>query len=144
MSEPIREVKQERTGWRDLALSQRHRKWGWDCPCVDIDFLFLEYDKGKAVALVEYKNEKAPPQFATHPTYQAMIDLATRADIPIFCCRYSSDFTTWKVTWLNKKASELLPQRTVVMTEKEWVVFLYKIRGYDAPDKLFDNDGILL
>jgi hypothetical protein len=46
------EVKKERSGWRDLELSGRHRRWGWDCPAVDLDFLFLEYDKGKAVALV--------------------------------------------------------------------------------------------
>jgi hypothetical protein len=28
---------------------------------VDVDFLALEYDRGKAVALVEYKGERAQP-----------------------------------------------------------------------------------
>ena len=83
-------VKQERTGWRDLRLSQRHRRWGWDCPAVDLDFLFLEYDRGKAVALVEYKHEQAAPQYASHPTYQAMIDLGNRASVPVFAARYLS------------------------------------------------------
>jgi len=50
----MREVRPERTGWRDLELSKRHRQWGWDCPGIDLDFLFLEYDRGKAVAIVEY------------------------------------------------------------------------------------------
>lgn len=144
MQNSVPQVKQERTGWRDLELSQRHRRWGWDCPAVDIDFLFLEYDKGKAVAIVEYKNEKAPPQYATHPTYQAIIDLGTRAGVPVFACRYSSDFTTWKVTYLNDVASKYMDNRTINMTEKEWVVFLYKIRGYQPPESLFNSDGILI
>ena len=50
-------VKQERTNWRDEALSQRHRQWGWNCPGLDLDFVFLEYDKGRAVAVVEYKTK---------------------------------------------------------------------------------------
>jgi len=135
-------VRQERTGWRDLSLSARHRKWGWDCPAVDLDFLFLEYDKGKAVALVEYKHERAKPQHATHPTYQAMIDLGTRASVPVFACRYKNDFTEWLVVPLNPKALEFLPARKS-MTEREWITFLYLIRGYRVPATLFDVEGII-
>lgn len=144
MQGTVCEVRKERTGWRDLGLSQRHRKWGWDCPGVDLDFLFLEYDKGKAVAIVEYKNEFAPSQYATHPTYQAMIDLGTRAGVPVFACRYKSDFTVWKVTRLNAVAERYLDDRTVVMTEKEWVTFLYKLRGYDLSVKLFEYDNLIV
>lgn len=132
------EVREERTGWRDLDLSKRHKRWGWDCPAVDIDFLFLEYDKGKAVAMVEYKHEKALPQFASHPTYQAIIDLGTRAGIPVFACRYAADFMYWKVVPLNDKAKEYINGR-VQMTESEWVSFLYKLRGYDVPQKVLDG-----
>ena len=137
------EVKKERTGWRDLKLSHRHRLWGWDCPAIDLDFLFLEYDKGKPVAIVEYKHENAPPQDAKHPTYQAIINLGNDAGRPVFCTRYSDDFKTWKVIPLNPKAKEFLPNRTV-MSEKEWITFLYKIRGYDVPASLFDENGILI
>ena len=137
------EVKQERTGWRDLTLSTRHRRWGWDCPAVDLDFLFLEYDKGRAVALVEYKHKRAMPQFATHPTYQAMIDLGNRAGIPVFACRYDDDFVDWGIVPLNAKATEFLPERSV-MSEVEWVTFLYRLRGYDPPATLFDLNGVLI
>lgn len=136
-----REVKPERTGWRDLALNDRHRRWGWDCPAVDLDFLFLEYDRGKAIALVEYKHEKAKPQYQTHPTYQAMIDLGTRAGIPVFAARYAGDFSWWKVVPLNQTAKEFLPERQT-MTEREWVTFLYQLRGYTPPDELFNGDGV--
>lgn len=137
------EVRKERTGWRDLKLSKRHRRWGWDCPAVDLDFLFLEYDKGKAVALVEYKHEKAKPQYASHPTYQAMIDLGNRAKVPVFGCRYSDDFSSWNVVPLNPIAREWMPERQS-MTEYQWVKFLYKIRGYEIPDSIFDDNKILI
>jgi hypothetical protein len=129
------EVKKERSGWRDLALSNRHRRWGWDCPAVDLDFLFLEYDRGKAVALVEYKHENAPPQYASHPTYMAMIDLGTRANVPVFAARYAADFSSFRVVPLNDIAREYLPERTD-MTESEWVSFLYRIRGYNVPESV--------
>lgn len=124
----MREVAPERTGWRDSALSQRHRQWGWDCPAVDIDFLMLEYDCSKASALVEYKNEFAAPQHKSHPSYQALIDLGNRAEIPVFACRYSTDFTNWRVTPLNRKAQEFCPTQRD-LTEQEWVALLYKTRG---------------
>jgi len=128
-------VRAERTGWRDLGLSERHRRWGWDCPAVDLDFLFLEYDRGKAVALVEYKHEKAKTQYSSHPTYQAMIDLGDRAQVPVFGVRYKDDFLSWRVVALNDCARQWLPER-VTFTEREWVTFLYHIRGYELPDKI--------
>jgi hypothetical protein len=48
-------VRRERTEWRDLELSKRHREWGLNCPAVDIDFLMVEYYYGKPVALIDYK-----------------------------------------------------------------------------------------
>jgi hypothetical protein len=135
MDKPVRP---ERSGWRDLELSKRHRRWGWDCPAVDLDFLFLEYDRGKAVALIEYKHERAAPQYASHPTYQAMIDLGTRAGIPVFACRYGDDFCQWRVIPLSDIARQILPERQE-MTEREWVTFLYKLRGYTPSESLLDS-----
>ena len=134
----MREVRPERPGWRDEALSRRHRRWGWDCPAVDLDFLFLEYDHGKASAIVEYKNEHAAPQYASHPTYQAMIDLGDRAGVPVIACRYSDDFSEWKAVPLNETAKQFLPERAI-LDEAGWVRLLYKIRGYDVPQKVIDG-----
>jgi len=132
------EVSPERTGWRDEGLSRRHRRWGWDCPAIDIDFLFLEYDSGKATAIIEYKNEHARPQYASHPSYQAMMDLGTRAGVPVFACRYSDDFSKWRVTPLNGEAKKRMARRAE-MTEVEWVRFLYSLRGYDCPQEIIDG-----
>lgn len=134
----MREVREERTGWRDEALSRRHRRWGWDCPAVDLDFLFLEYDHGKASAIVEYKNEHAAPQYASHPTYQAMIDLGNRAGIPVMACRYSDDFSIWNVVPLNDAARMYVPER-IKLDERGWVKLLYKIRGYEVPKSVIDG-----
>lgn len=131
----MQEVKKERTGWRDLELSKRHRRWGWDCPAVDLDFLFLEYDKGKAVAIIEYKHEYSAIQHSQHPTYQAMIDLGNRAKLPVFGVRYSNDFYSWKGVALNDYAKFHLPKRKC-MTEIEWVRFLYALRGYELPKEI--------
>jgi len=127
------EVAKERTGWRDLGLSERHRMWGWNCPAVDLDFLFLEYDQGKASAIVEYKHEQAKwPADARHPTYQAMVDLGDRAGVPVFAVRYKADFSRYRVVPLNGRARDWLPE-TNTMLECRWVSLLYKIRGRDFP-----------
>jgi predicted nucleic-acid-binding protein len=130
-------VSQERTGWRDRALSLRHRAWGWNCPAVDIDFVMLEYDMGFPVALVEYKHEYAQLVSLSHPSYKAMADLCDRADIVFFCVRYSLDLTSFKVIPLNAKAKVYLSDRAV-MTEVEYVAFLYKMRDREIPESVID------
>lgn len=131
-------VRIERTGWRDLELSQRHRQWGWNCPAVDLDFLFLEYDNGKATAVVEYKNERAAAVNAVHPTYQALIDLGNRAQVPVFVVRYSSDFSRWLVSPMNRHAREHM-QSATAMSEAQYVAFLYRVRGRDVPSGLIEK-----
>lgn len=135
------DVRPERTGWRDAGISQRHRRWGWDCPAVDLDFLLLEYDRGKAAAIVEYKHERAAPQYATHPTFRAMIDLGDRAGIPVFAVRYADDWSWWRVVPLNGLAKTFLPARAE-MTEQEWITLLYRVRGTEVPADLFADKDV--
>ena len=137
------EVRAERTGWRDQRLSERHRRWGWNCPMVDIDFLALEYDEGKAAAIVEYKHENAAPQYASQPSYRAIIDLGDRAGVPVFAVRYADDFSWWRVTPLNDLAKTWVPGQTP-MTEEEWVTTLYRIRGTEVPPDLFTDKDVEL
>lgn len=118
----------ERTGWRDQKLSERHRTWGVDCPAVDIDFLMLEYDQGKASAIVEYKNEHALEQRQNHPSYKALKDLADRAGLPAFAVRYADDFSWWRVVALNARACDFLPSNPVFFTEDEWVETLWRTK----------------
>lgn len=118
----------ERTRFRDLALNDRHRLWGRDCPATDVDD-FLEYNHGKSAGLVEYKNHRAQPTGDYNRL--AFVDLAGRADLPAFEARYGDDFGEWEVTPLNAQARLYLPQN-MKMTEARWVRLLYRVRGYDG------------
>lgn len=72
-----------------------------------------------------------------------MIDLGTRAGVPVFAARYAGDFSWWKIVPLNNAAKTVLPERQT-MTEREWVTFLYRLRGYAPPETLFDGDGVVI
>src|SRR3990167_3019428 len=95
-------VKRERSGWRDLALNDRHRLWGWNVPAVDID-LFLEYDHTEPRGLVEYKraNVKALVDPDEDANTKALVKAADGLRIPAFGVRYPADFSWWVVTPLN-------------------------------------------
>lgn len=121
------EVRQERTGWRDEGISRRHRLWGVSCAATDIDFLLVEYNYNTPRAIVEYKNEHAPPQKLSASQYQVLKNLGDRAQIPVIAVRYASDFSKFQVVPVNQSAKEFLPNRTE-MTESEFVALLYQIR----------------
>lgn len=129
-------ARKERTSWRDLHLSQRHRLWGLAVPAVDLDFLLLEFDRGRPTALIEYKGEHAAAQFPSHPSYLALCNLGDRADVPVFAVRYAQDFSWWKVVSLNLPAKKLFPSRQE-FTERQFVTWLYNIRGHQPPEEIF-------
>lgn len=132
-------VSEERTGWRDQALSQRHRLWGYDLPAVDIDFLMVEYDQGTPVAIIEYKHESAQWNLC-HPNFSAIIRLADGCSIPAFMVRYG-DNCDWFELWpINRFAREMNIMRTNRMSESEYVSFLYSLKGKAMPDEVY---GIL-
>jgi hypothetical protein len=129
------EVRRERTGWRDERISRRHREWGFDCPALDIDFLLLEYDRGRAAAIVEYKHEGSPALRLAHPSVRAVADLADRAGVPAFIVRYADDFSWWYPTPLNEQARRLCPQ-PARLNEEGWMRLLYRCRGRELPAHL--------
>ena len=125
----------ERTGWRDEALSLRHREYGQNLPAVDIDFMLIEYDYSEPKALVEYKNQHAQPiNVSKSPSILAMTNLANRAEIPAFLVRYADDFSWWKVLGLNDRACLYLTDNLQLMDEVEWVSILYAVRGLQMPE----------
>ena len=126
-------VKPERTGWRDEGISARHRLWGWDCPAVDIDFLLLEYDKGKPVAIIEYKNDRATEQDAQHPSYRALRSLANSASVPFLEVRYTDDYSWYRILPRNLLARKHKSYMDNAITEVEYVTFLYRLRNREAP-----------
>ena len=97
----------ERTGWRCEAISARHGMWGFNCPCVDLDFVVAEYNHGLPVALIEYKEKHARPPDRGHPTYQALKALAdgyAAGPLPFMIVTYCNKAWWFEVTPMNSAA----------------------------------------
>jgi hypothetical protein len=128
----MRHVRPERTGWRCEKISSRHRQWGYNCPAVDLDFMVAEYNYGKPVALIEYKDKHAQPPDFTHPTYKALVALAdgyAGGPIPCLIAIYCPDLWWFRVIGLNEAAKSYY-QHVVdsYLTEKRFVRSLYLLR----------------
>lgn len=103
----------------------------------------LEYDTGRASALVEYKNEHAKIQYASYPSYQAIIDLGNKAGISVLACRYSDDYSRYKAVPLNDNAKKFI-SAPAELKKSEWVRLLYKIRGREVNDEFLQSIGIAI
>ena len=125
-------VRQERTGWRCQEISKRHRLWGYNCPAVDLDFMVAEYNYGKPVALVEYKEKSARPPVLTHPTYQALTALAdgyNDGPLPFMVVRYCTEVWWFDVIPVNDAAKSVFAALNGrKMSEQEFVKSLYWLR----------------
>lgn len=125
-------VRQERTGWRCEKISERHRHWGYNCPAVDLDFVVAEYNHGKPVALVEYKERHALKPKLEHPTYMALKTLADgfcEGALPFMLVFYDSVDWWFRVTPINSAA--LNHYRHCIdmpLTEQRFVTSLYLLR----------------
>ena len=131
-------VRQERTGWRDERISARHRDWGFNCPAVDLDFLMVEYNLGKPVALVEYKHHQAMMPNVKHPTYRALIDLADGyRDDPLLALIsfYWPEVWAFKVFPINGVAKEWFADGEGV-SEYDYVTRLYRMRRFKLAKEL--------
>ena len=125
---PERPVSVERTGWRDAAISARHRVWGFNCPAVDLDFLMVEYNLGKPVGLVEYKHHSAWEPDLRHPTYRALTELADLAALPFLIAFYWPDVWAFRITPVNESA-RLHFEESEILTERQFVTRLYRMRA---------------
>ena len=126
----------ERTHWRDEKLSQRHRnRWGFDCPMTDIDFLVVEYDEAEPKALVEYKHIENKQVDLSDANYRALTKLADLAKLPFYNVRYGADLKHYLVSPVNEVAQSFL-SASQLMTERQYVEFLYLLRGRVLPPRL--------
>lgn len=131
-------VRLERTGWRDQAISARHRLWGFNCPAVDLDFLMVEYNLGKPVGLIEYKHYLASDPNLMHPTYRALRELADLAGLPFAIARYWPSAWSFQVSPINDAALEHF-NADELLTEREFVSRLYAIRSLAVGKHVLDR-----
>lgn len=118
-------------------LSDRHRKWGDDCPAVDLDYLLAEYNHGVTVGIVDYKHHTADLSRTNERTYQALSDLYDRDgnQHPFFVARYWPDMWAFRVKGFNDRArAHLCGDDWMPFSEQQYVRMLYRLRK-DALDR---------
>lgn len=135
-------VSAERTGWRDQALSLRHREWGYDCPAVDFDFVVAEYDSRRAVALIDYKRGLNYVVGANDRGNMAVLaDLGNGyrgSGLPVYLVRYDGPPYVFMLEPWNDVAKLRTPEYAVhaQLSELRFVGFLYWLRGRRVPDEI--------
>jgi len=132
MSFDYSKTRPERTQWRDQKLSERHRKWGFNCPAIDIDFLMIEFHVGKPIAIVDYKRYTGSIKNLNQKSISAISTLANNSNIPFFVVFYWNDVWAFQITAINNIAKNILQQHKInknkILTEQQYVSFLYKLR----------------
>lgn len=106
----------------------RHRRWGFNCPGVDLDFVLVEYHLARPVAIVEYKHHLAEQADLQHPTYRAITALADQAHVPFFVARYWPAGWAFEVQPVNAEATAAVGHR-VRYSERQFVELLHQLRG---------------
>lgn len=144
------QAKAERTGFRDEALSRRHRLWGWNCPMMDVDFLVIEYNKLMPCAIIDYKCEK--DMLSSEAGYSVLKNLGDMAGLPSFWVRYKMDLTEFSINPINDAARNIRYRgldgtskqmfqgnKSQKLTEIRYVGFLYWLRGAIIPTDVADK-----
>lgn len=135
-------VKPEDTGWRDQAISRQHRKWGWNMPCSDIDWLVVEYSSLEPRAIVEYKRVRELPAGFTLDTPQMTVltKLAQRARLPLMIVNYlhSPDRVDWALEAVTIPFVGH-PQEHGPMSEYEYVQLLASVKGQVIEDTVLST-----
>jgi hypothetical protein len=137
----MREVRPEKTGWRDRDLSLRHREWGYDAPFADFDWVCVEYDMHKVMGLFDYKNETAewPPDQdrGKKATLDALRDMADKGHVPFFVVRYKRPFSWFEpYCWSNVAHMGWSSYHGRRMSEFDYVTFVYKLRARTVPSEI--------
>jgi len=129
----------ERTGWRDQELSAEHRRWGFDCPAVDIDFLLAEYDTAKPVAIVDYKHYRSLTFNPQDANLRTLCNLADDAGLMFFIAMY------WPVAWAfrvypqNDAARDFFADPYEIFSQRTYVRMLYRLRKRRTPPHIDNN-----
>ena len=136
-------MNEERSGWRDAALSARHRRWGKKINMVDLDFMAMEFYSEEPLAVIEFKHRRTMEIRADFykGRYNAMRNLCDgyhRADSdgkyrhkPLHClvAIYDAMHWTFDVIPLNDVAEKFYAHcRGELLTERRFVKSLYAMR----------------
>lgn len=128
------------TGWRDSRLPQVHSWYGFDMPAPGMSLVMVEYDRGRAVGVINYVRRDArelPKGIEVVRAYRAMAGLC-RPDgrpLPFLTALYDPRNWTFKLFGHNEAAQGLTGCRGwLPCTEEHFARLLYRLRGAVLPD----------
>ncbi len=136
------------SGWRDSRLPLVHDTWGVPLPAAGLGLPFLEYDRGEAVAVVNYIRRDRPlPNGAggVGATYRALSELRGPMGtlLPFISVKYDPRNWAMNLFGHNDPARDLIgASGWVPMTEEHFVRLLYRLRGRQLPN--LANHGVVL
>lgn len=126
------------TGWRDSRLPLVHADWGFDLPAPGMTFPTVEYDRGEALAVINYsrRDQDLPIGRGAAAAYSAFAKLR-RPDgetLPFLTCVYDPRNWAMQLFGHNDEARDLLGTRGwLPVTELHFGRLLYRIRGRVMP-----------
>ncbi len=136
-------VRKERTNWRDPYLDELHNNYNYDIPCENVEFLMVEYDLARPVAIVDYRyNGNNNP--ASEPV-RIMCD-SRDEPIPYIIVNYYIDdsinvIASIDVHCVNDVAMIKIGDRNNI-SENDFVELLYSIREERVPGRAAEGRRI--
>lgn len=133
------------SGWRDSRLPVVHSGWGFDVPVSGMTFPTIEYDRGEALAVINYIRRDVASLPKGHDVGRAYAALShLRGPIgtvlPFFTVQYDPRNWAMQLFAHNDPALDLLgTPRWQQASEQDFAWLLYRIRGRRLPDYVNDR-----
>lgn len=126
------------SGWRDSRLPLIHADWGFDLPVSGMSLPMVEYDRGYAVAVINYsrRDQDLPIGRGAAAAYGAFGNLRTPTGgtMPFLTCVYDPRNWAMQLFGHNDEARDLLGTRGwLPVTEMHFGRLLYRLRGRVMP-----------
>lgn len=127
------------SGFRDQRLNLIHARYGLDIPLAGMPFPTVEYDRGEAVALVNYyrRDMVLPRGLNVAAALKAARELRGPMGtvLPLITVQYDPRNWSMQVFGHNDPARDLLGSAEwQAVTEEHFVRLLYRLRGRHLPD----------
>lgn len=128
--------------WRDSRLNLVHSAWDIPLPAAGLGLPFIEYDRGEALAVINYMRRDVPLPAAgsgAGGAYYALADLHrpylhSYQPLPFLTALYDPRNWAMRLFGHNDSARDLIgASGWVSVTEEHFVRLLYRLRGRKLP-----------
>lgn len=148
-------ARRDDSGWRDSALTEWHARHGFPCPASGMVLPMIEYDRGRAVGLVNYIPRgnalpQGPEVGATYRAFGRLYAGSGGSSLPFLTAVYDPRNWAMRLFPHNDAACDLLDVKGLRIgqtrvaatatpywrsfTEARFAELLYAMRGRELPD----------